>query len=161
MRPTITEFGHSMAFDPDSVDALPKDSVDVLPNVRPRIAIADDDASILEQVAGILESRFEVVVSAANGRILVDGVDETGPSIVVTDFSMPEMNGIAVTKAILRAHPGVKVVVLSVHDDPAYMEAAFDAGASGYVLKIDASEELIPAVDAVLSGGSYRSRRLA
>lgn len=126
---------------------------------RLRLAIADDDPAILDQVAHIL-SRFEIVARAANGRLLVEAVDRTGPDVVVTDFSMPEMNGIEATRGIVRAHPRMKVVILSVHDDPHYVDAAFEAGAVGYVLKVDAGRELLAAVDIVWSGRTYRSERL-
>ncbi len=126
---------------------------------RLRLVIADDDPAILDQVAQIL-SRFEVVARARNGRVLVEAVDRTEPDIVVTDLSMPVMNGIEATRGIVRARPRVKVVILSVHDDPYYVDAAFEAGASAYVLKIDASRELLAAVDSVWSGGIYRSERL-
>jgi len=126
---------------------------------RLRLVIADDDPAILDQIGHIL-SRFDIVARAPNGRVLVEAVDRTEPDVVVTDFSMPEMNGIEATRGIVRAHPNVKVVILSVHDDPHYVDAAFEAGATGYVLKLEASRELPAAVDSVSSGGTYRSQRL-
>jgi DNA-binding NarL/FixJ family response regulator len=73
---------------------------------------------------------------------------------------MPEMNGIEAARGITRAWPGVRVVMLSVHDDPTYIESAFEAGASGYVLKLRAAKELIQAIENVLKGRSYRPHDL-
>jgi DNA-binding NarL/FixJ family response regulator len=123
---------------------------------RPRVVIADDDATVLEEVAALLGARFDVVARVPNGRVLVETVREILPALAVVDVSMPEMNGIRAARRITRECPGVKVVMLSVHDDADYVEAAFEAGASGYVLKIRLLRELIPAIDRVLAGESYR-----
>jgi DNA-binding NarL/FixJ family response regulator len=73
---------------------------------------------------------------------------------------MPETNGIEAARQITKSHPNVKVVILSVHCDPAFVEAAFDAGAKGYVVKLDAGSDLIPAIEDVLAGRLHRPRGL-
>jgi DNA-binding NarL/FixJ family response regulator len=126
---------------------------------RVRVVIADDNPMILDQIGGLLEPRFEIVGRAKNGRELFEAVRKLSPSVVVTDITMPEVDGIEATRRIINDCPGMKVLVLSVHDDPAIVEAAFEAGASGYVSKL-AGNELIPAIEDVLAGRLYRSVRL-
>jgi DNA-binding NarL/FixJ family response regulator len=127
---------------------------------RVRVVIADDEPVILDQIGLLLETDFNVVGRAGNGRELVETVQRLSPSIVVADITMPEMNGIEAVRRITKAHPDVKVVMLSVHDDQAIVDAAFVAGASGYVTKLYASTELIPAIKKVLAGQQYRPRPL-
>jgi DNA-binding NarL/FixJ family response regulator len=130
------------------------------PAARVRVVIADDDPLVLNEIARILETRFDVVKRVGNGRELVDVTSKLSPSVVVTDVTMPEMNGIEATRLITANHDGVKVVVLSVHDDPAIIESAYEAGASAYVPKLSASVELILAIEDALAGRVYRPRHL-
>lgn len=123
--------------------------------------LADDDPVILEMVARLLRSRYEIVGSASDGAALVDAVTEHCPDVAVVDISMPKLNGIEAARVISNsADQKVKVIMLSVHDDPAYVEAAFEAGAHGYVLKQAAEQELIPAIETVFADGSYVSAGL-
>lgn len=121
-----------------------------------RIVIADDDPAVVHEIGDLLGTRFDVVATAANGLALIEAVRQFLPDLVVTDISMPQMNGIQAARRITSEFPAVKVVMLSVHDDSDYVDAAFDAGASGYVLKLDGGQELIPAIESVLAGVSYR-----
>jgi DNA-binding NarL/FixJ family response regulator len=125
-----------------------------------RVVIADDDLMVLDQLCVLLEDHFDIVGRAQNGRELVDAVQKLSPEIVVADVTMPEMNGIEATQKIKATISGVKVVMLSVHDHSVFVEAAFEAGASAYVLKIRAAEDLLSAMEAVLDGREYRSRGL-
>ena len=122
--------------------------------------IADDEPVMLDQIGMLLESDFDVVGRACNGRELVEAVQHLSPSVAVADITMPEMDGIEATRRITKTNPKVKVVILSVHSDQAIVEAAFAAGASGYVAKLYASTELIPAIKTVLGGRRYRPRAL-
>ena len=122
---------------------------------RVRVVVADNDPIILDEIGRLLETRFDVVARAGNGRDLVETVQKLSPAVVVADVTMPEINGIEAARRITKAYPGVKVVMLSIHDDPAYIEAAFEAGASGYVLKLRASKELIQAIEEALVGRSH------
>jgi DNA-binding NarL/FixJ family response regulator len=119
-----------------------------------RIVVADDNAAYLNEICDLLEKHYEVVAQAINGLECVEAVQRLSPSIVVTDVSMPKMNGIEAARKITKRSPDVKVVILSAYDDPAFVEAALDAGASAYVTKIFALEELIPAIEAVVAGRS-------
>jgi DNA-binding NarL/FixJ family response regulator len=124
------------------------------------VVIADNDPIILAEIGRLLATRFDVVARAGNGRELVETVQRVSPAVVVADITMPEMNGIEAARRITKAYPGVKVVMLSVYDDPTYIEAAFEAGASGYVLKWSALKELIQAIEDVLVGRPYRPHDL-
>ena len=93
-----------------------------------------------------------MVARAENGHELLKLIEEHSPSVVVTDITMPEMDGIEATRRIAKKFPAVKVIVLSVHDDSAMIEGSFQAGAAGFVSKIAASNELIPAIESVLKG---------
>jgi len=122
---------------------------------RRRVVVADDNLDYLNEICDLLETRFEVVARTANGRDCVNAVHQLSPSIVITDISMPKVDGIEATRQIMKSWPGVKVVILSAYDDPIYVEAAVEAGAAAYVVKAAAFDELIPAIDEVLAGGSY------
>jgi DNA-binding NarL/FixJ family response regulator len=123
---------------------------------RIRVVIADDDLSILKHLHQFLEPAFEVVGKACNGRELLEVVDCHRPAIVVADITMPEINGIEAARSITGRYPQVKVVILSVHSACEIVDAAFAAGASGYVVKLRASTDLIPAMTSVLDGGTFR-----
>jgi DNA-binding NarL/FixJ family response regulator len=127
---------------------------------RHRVVIADDDPIILDQITSILEPRFEVIFRAENGRELFNAVQKLSPSVVVTDITMPEIDGIEAARLIAKNCPRVKVVVLSVHDDREIIKAVFEAGAAGYVSKFTAHIELIPAIEDVLRGRLYHSSRV-
>jgi DNA-binding NarL/FixJ family response regulator len=115
------------------------------------IVIADDHPLVLNEVANFLEPHYDVVARAANGRELVNAVAQHSPDLVVADVAMPEMNGIDATREITSEHPNIKVVLLSGYDDPALVEAAFQAGASAYVSKMHAATELLPAIEKALA----------
>ena len=125
---------------------------------RVRIVIADDDPTMLDTLSGLLEKHFEIVYRAANGRDLLKAVEKHAPAVVVTDISMPEVNGIEAARQITTTYQDVKVVMLSVHTDVAFIDAAFEAGAAGYVFKLDASTKLISAIRAALDGRPWRPK---
>jgi len=127
---------------------------------RIRVVIADDDPIILDPIATLLETRFDVVGRARNGRELLEIVKRLTPAVVVADLAMPEMNGIEAARQIKQTCSNVKVVMLSGYDDPALVEAAFEAGASGYVVKLRAFTDLIPAIQDVLAGRLYCSNHV-
>ena len=123
---------------------------------RARLVIADDDPVVLSHIKELLDPYFSVVLAVGNGRDLVDGVQRLTPSGAVTDINMPEWNGLEATRRIARDHPKVKVIVFSIHDDPFLIQAAFDAGASGYVFKYESPRNLISSIQVVLAGGQRR-----
>src|SRR5262245_42641289 len=99
---------------------------------RACVVIADDDPVVLDHVGRLLENSFNVIGRFANGRDLVKAVGELGPAVVITDITMPDMSGIEATRLIASSCPDVRVVVLSIYNDPMIIEAAFEAGAAGY-----------------------------
>lgn len=127
---------------------------------RLRVLLADDDRQIAEAVETLLGSRYEIVACVRDGQALVREVQKHRPDVAIVDISMPVLNGIEATRRITESSTGVKVIILTVHDEPAYVEAAFEAGAHGYVLKFDARRELVPAITAVAANHPFRSSAL-
>lgn len=122
-----------------------------------RILLADDHSLILEGVRRLIESHYEVVGWAEDGNSLVEAALRLAPNLVILDISMPILNGIDAACEIKKELPATKLVFLSMHANPIYLRKALEAGASGYVLKSGAAEELLTAIEAVRKGGSYVS----
>jgi DNA-binding NarL/FixJ family response regulator len=123
-----------------------------------RILLVDDHAVLREALRALLEAAgFEVIGEAGNGRDAVRLAGELRPEVAVIDVAMPGLNGIDATRAILRESPATRVVVLTVHAEDAYLTEALQAGARGYVLKSQASADLIRAIEEVLQGAMYLS----
>jgi DNA-binding NarL/FixJ family response regulator len=124
---------------------------------RSRIALCDDHPIVLNGLQNLLESEpdFEMVGTATNGLAALRLVVDKRPDIVLIDISMPELNGIALARRLAEEAPSVRVVVLTVYEDRAFLKQALDAGVRGYLLKRSAAESLIQAVRAVLTGGIY------
>ena len=122
---------------------------------RPRVLIADDHKIVLEGLKKLLDSEFEVAGSVEDGRELVKAVEKLRPDVIVVDISMPNLNGIEAVRQIKKEHKEMKVVFLTMHPDVAYATSAFKAGASGYVLKHSAPDELVTAIRAALKGRTY------
>lgn len=126
-----------------------------------RVLVADDHQIVVEGLCNLLKDEFEEVRTAVNGRDLLDVAEEFRPDVIVTDISMPMLNGIDAVRQIKKSNPDVKVVFLTMHPDVTYAAEAFDAGASGYVLKHSASTELLTAMKEVLNGRTYVTPMIA
>jgi len=128
-----------------------------------RILIADDHGVVAEGLKHVVESQsdMQVVGLVSDGREAVRLARELAPDVVLMDLSMPEMNGADATRAILEGNAGCRVIVLSMYADREYVRRALKAGASGYVVKRSAAEELVEAIRAVHSGTRYLSPRVA
>jgi two-component system response regulator NreC len=124
-----------------------------------KIVLADDHQIVRHGLRSLLsaEPDMEVVGEADNGRAVVKLVQEKSPQVVIMDISMPDLNGIEATRQILNESPGIKVIALSMHSDSLFVLNMFKAGASGYLLKDCALEELVKAVRTVLSRKIYLS----
>ncbi len=122
---------------------------------KPRVLLADDHALVLEGFKKLLEDRYEVVGMVENGRALLEVAAQAAPDIVLVDISMPLLNGIDATRQLKKLLPEVKIIVVTMHADSAYLNEAFKAGASGYLLKRSAGSELHQAMESVLSGNFY------
>ena len=122
---------------------------------RARILLADDHALTLEGIRAVLEPHHEIVGMVTDGRALLDAALRLKPDLVVLDITMPLLNGIDAAVQIKKSLPGVKLLFVTMHVNPAYLEAALNAGATGYVLKSAAREELLDAIKSVLNGHIY------
>lgn len=122
-----------------------------------RIVIIDDHQLFREGVKRILEfeKTFSVVAEGEDGSEAVDLVENYAPDVVLLDINMKHTNGIEATRQLIASYPDTKVMILSIHDDEAYVTHALKTGASGYMLKEMDSDELIEAVKIVADGGSY------
>jgi len=128
-----------------------------MPSSRLRVVLADDHPMMLEGLRKLLKPDFEVVGAVTDGRALVAAAERLQPDLVITDISMPGMDGLEATRRLRVVVPGVRVLVLSVHTEPAWVRAAFEAGACGYLSKTSAAEEIESAVRAILLGHFYVS----
>lgn len=122
---------------------------------RPRLVLADDHKIVLEGLRSLLEPDFELVATVADGESLVKAAEELRPDVVVADISMPRLNGIEAARQIQKLDPAPRIVFLTMHPDPTYATAAVQAGASGYVLKHSAPDELVTAIREALAGRMY------
>jgi DNA-binding NarL/FixJ family response regulator len=119
-----------------------------------RILLADDHTLIRRGARGVLQARggWKVVGEAANGTEAVEKAKQLKPDVAIVDISMPELDGVQVTRQIREALPNTKVLVLTMHDSGQMVQNALDAGAHGYVLKSDLTESLVEAVKNVALG---------
>jgi DNA-binding NarL/FixJ family response regulator len=113
---------------------------------RIRILLADDDLNALAAIRKLLQSDFEIVDVVQDGSSLVEAALRWRPDVIVSDISMPKLNGIEAARKILDSLPGIKFIFLTMHASIAYRRAALNLGASGYVLKSSAREELTQSV---------------
>ena len=121
-----------------------------------RVILAEDHALVREGTRRILEgtNNIRVVAEAADGREAVAAVDRHEPDVAIIDIGMPTMGGIEATRRIKDDHPGVGVLILTMHDDDQFIFAVLEAGAAGYLLKDVGGHQLIQAVEAVDAGES-------
>ena len=122
---------------------------------KARILLADDHRIVIEGLKKLLEPEYDVVGTVEDGRALIAAVDKLQPDVVVADISMPHLNGIEAVRQIRKKNPQIRVVILTMHQDVQYAARAFEAGASGFVLKVSAPSELITAIGEVLKGKTY------
>ena len=128
-----------------------------------RIILADDHGIMREGLRALLEkqSGIEVIAEADNGRTTVELSRELKPDVVIIDIAMPDLNGIEATRQIVAESPGVKVIALSMYSDRKFVREMLSAGASGYMLKDSAFEELDKAVSTVNDNKIYLSPGIA
>ena len=126
---------------------------------KTKVLLVDDHTVVRQGLKALLASEpdIEVIGEADNGRDALSRVDELQPNLVLIDISMPGLNGIEATRQIRHNYPEVKVVVLSMHANEEYVFQVLRAGASGYVLKQSDSMEVVTAIRAAMSGGSFLS----
>lgn len=129
-------------------------------DAKPRLLLADDHAMVAEGLSRLLETNFELVGHVTAGDALLREAVEKQPEVIITDITMPLLNGLDAIRLLRRRGVTAKAVVLTMHSDPFLAAEALRAGASAYVLKHAAGEELIRAIREVLAGGVYVSLEL-
>ena len=125
--------------------------------VRPRVLLAEDHPSTAHALRTLLEPEFDVAAVVRDGHALLREAEAIHPDVVITDISMPGLDGITATETLLARHPGSRVVLVTVHDDPELIERGYAAGALAYVMKDTVARELVPAIRMALRGERYRS----
>ncbi len=121
------------------------------------VVLADDHPLVQDGI----KTRFEeiedinVIGVAATGQELLDKASELKPDVVITDISMPNINGLEATRLLSQVQPDIKVLILTMHDNKEYMQNAIDSGAKGYILKDQPAVDMIDAVRIIHQGGTY------
>ena len=124
---------------------------------RPTILLADDHVLVAQGIQKLLEPEFELVGIVPDGRALLKAIEECPPDVAIVDISLPLLNGLDASRHILKRHPGVKVIVLTMHSEPSFVTEALRIGVSGYVLKQSVGSELALALHEVLKGNTFVS----
>jgi DNA-binding NarL/FixJ family response regulator len=128
----------------------------------PRVLVVDDHPFVRRGVESILHTapEWELCGEADNGNDAITLSESLKPEVIIMDVSMPGLNGIEATRTIHKNHPDTKVVLLTLHDAGELVKSAFRAGARGYLLKVDAEQELLKALRTVIGEGSYISSKI-
>jgi len=128
--------------------------------LRARIFLADDHSLLLDAFSKLLESKYEVVGTATDGRMMLKMVSKLKPDLVLMDIAMPNLNGFDAGEKLKKLLPEVKLVFLTVNEDPDMVTEAFRIGANGYLLKSSPAPELFQAIEDVLNSKNYVSPTL-
>jgi len=124
---------------------------------RPRLLLAEDHLQTADLVCALLSAEFDVIARVRDGRALESAAARLSPDVIVSDISMPGLDGIAAASLILFRNPSARIVFMTVHGDPLMVERALATGALGYVVKVVAGDDLLPAVRAALRGERFVS----
>ena len=122
---------------------------------RPRVLLADDHRMMAEGLKALLHDEFELVGIVEDGRAMIEAAEKLRPDVIVADVTMPNLNGFEALNQLRKTHPNIKVVFLTMHQNAAYARRALEAGASGFVVKHSASEELVVAIHAALKAKTF------
>ncbi|MGC1905374.1 MAG: response regulator transcription factor [Candidatus Acidiferrum sp.] len=133
--------------------------VDQLTTIK--VLLADDHPGFPGLVTSLLESTFEVVGRVADGRALVEAAMKLNPDVIVTDISMPVLNGLEAVDLLRKSGSAAKIVFLSVHSEPDFVQAGLSTGAQGYVVKPRMGTELVLAIREALAGKIFVSQGLS
>lgn len=128
-----------------------------------RVALVDDHALVRDGIKALLAvmAPLEVVGEAENGADAIEMVGRCQPDLLLVDISLQDMNGLELTRVLRSRYPSLKVLMLSMYDNNEYVSESVRAGASGYVLKNSPSREIIAAIEAIASGGTFYSAEIA
>jgi DNA-binding NarL/FixJ family response regulator len=119
------------------------------------LLLADNHMNILGSVRGMLAQFFEAIIMVTDEKSLLEAAEKVRPDLIIVDLSMHVSREINVARRLGNAFPGIKFIILSVHDEPVAEQECFEAGAAGFVLKRAAETDLIPMVAAVMRGETY------
>ncbi|MEM8776913.1 MAG: response regulator transcription factor [Pseudomonadota bacterium] len=124
---------------------------------RISVAIVDDHPMVVEGIQAILESYddVDVIATLSSGKEIIDQVETLSPDVILLDLNMPGIGGLSTTEILLERCPDMRILILSMHDNPEYISSALSHGAMGYVLKDVPTEEIKLAIDAVMKGTRY------
>lgn len=128
---------------------------------RITVLLADDHPGFPHLVEGMLESAFEIIGTVSNGQSLIDTAMKLKPDVVVTDISMPILNGIEAAVQLKKSGCASTIVFLSIHSDPDFVRACLSTGALGYVIKPRMATELVHAIQEALAGRIFVSPGLS
>ena len=128
---------------------------------RPKVLLADDHAIFIEGLSGLLKDHFELAGSVHDGEELIRAAKQLCPDVIVTDLSMPRLNGFDAIRRLREEGCAAKFIVLTMHPEVEMATEAFRAGVCGYVLKQSASKELINAINEVVNGRVYLTPLIA
>ena len=120
-----------------------------------RVLLADDHAIVVDGLHSLLKDRYELVGAVGDGQSLIDAAVEHKPDVIVADIGMPVLTGLEAWRRLSASGTDARIIFLTMHADPQLAAEAFRAGASGYLLKHSAGEELIAAIDEVRQGRAY------
>jgi two-component system, NarL family, response regulator NreC len=126
-----------------------------------RVLLADDHALIRQGLKTLLERQgFQVVGEASDGQETLRSAERTQPDVAIVDISMPYMNGLEATRELKKSAPNIRTIILTQHEEDQYVTEALRAGAKGFVLKSQAAEDLVRAIQEVCRGSVYLSPRI-
>jgi DNA-binding NarL/FixJ family response regulator len=126
----------------------------------PRVLVVDDHKVVAEGLVRLLSERVEIVDTINDGAFVVDAVSKYAPDVVIIDISMPNVSGLEAIRQLKAHHLDVRIIVLTMHADATLAVEALRAGASAFVLKESSGDELLTALDRVVSGQSYLAAAL-
>ena len=129
--------------------------------VSPRVLLADDHRRVADAVGECVAEAFQLVGTVRDGGALLEAAKTLKPDVIVADLSMPGTDGLTAMKHVRGLLPQMRVILLTNYGDPALVRHALDAGASGFVLKVCASTDLLEAIRVVADGGTYVSSAIA
>lgn len=127
----------------------------------PKVLLADDHPLTTEGLKSSLAPYFETVGVVSDGMALIENAERLKPDLIILDITMPLLNGIDAARRIRQTLPGTKLLFVTMHTDPSYLEAALKAGADGYMLKSAPPEEIVKAANRVLAGQTHIAAELS
>lgn len=124
---------------------------------RVQVLLADDNSELLEMVKDILAPSFDVVGLVSDGQALVEQAGRLNPDVIIADITMPFLDGIAAVAKLKKLENHARIIFLTVHEDPDFLQACMDVGALGYVLKARLVSDLVASIHAALAGRVFVS----